>query len=181
MVASEDGAKQFDPNDTTATSSANWIESFFASASEGTRTINVKYGNTTYQNVVLSRDNFGVKLYLKKAETGTESKKVATSTVVLVEQAKYIGSEPGKFTLHSIGTGDSRKVFLTYNGRPNLPNRFEVKPPSQKDIATSSIVNLSQYEKSIRQKDTENANVSNLVYSPSSNGFYEVGSWLTST
>jgi hypothetical protein len=102
--------------------------------------------------------------------------KVATSTNVLLRTSDVID----KFTLRSIGSNDSKQLFLTYNGTAGLPNRFAVRSSDDFSIVTSNLVNLGEYERSIRVEDTDEAHIKNFVYKNTSPGFYPVENWLTS-
>ena len=72
-------------------------------------------------------------------------------------------------------------MFLTYNPILDKPNRFGVKSIDEKNFATSSLVNLNHYEKSIRKRETDTADVENVVYLSSSQGFYPISPWLSET
>ena len=105
-------------------------------------------------------------------ETSVDSVPVATSTNVIVTK-EYVN---GKFALNKLNGG---LVFLTYKGTTGLPNRFSVRASSPKKFVTTDIINLANYEKSIRKTSTDEAALDNLVYLSTSKGFYgPIDEWL---
>ena len=112
-----------------------------------------------------------------------EQKKVATSQTVIIPCTKVNATtyKLNSFELNSIETDSGRNVFLTYKPTSGKPNRFGVKSIGAKTFTTSSLINLDQYEASIRKRDTESADVENYVYKSNSPGFYAISPWLTTT
>lgn len=129
---------------------------------------------------VYSRDNFGV-FVNRTLLTEYEVKKVASGTTVLIEKNKTFGGEIGKFTLRALGIGRSRDLFLTYNydtSSNGLPSRFRVKGEVNKDIVVDDLINIEEYERSTRFKDTDEPYAMNYVFKSTSVGFYPVSPWL---
>lgn len=116
-------------------------------------------------------------------QNGTETKTVATSQTVIIPCTKVNDTtyKLNSFELNSIGSENDRNVFLTYKPTSGLPTRFGVKSIGEKNFTTSSLINLDQYEKSIRKRETENADVENYVYKSNSPGFYAISPWLETT
>ena len=77
-----------------------------------------------------------------------------------------------------LGTGEDRNVFLCYNQRSGKPSRFHVQNVAEHTFNTTNIVNIALYERSIRNKASDNANVLNYVYLTTSPGFYPISPWL---
>ena len=77
-----------------------------------------------------------------------------------------------------LGTGEDRNVFLCYKQRSGKPSRFHVQNVSGHTFDTTKLVNIALYERSIRNKASDNANVLNYVYLTTSPGFYPVSPWL---
>ena len=122
-----------------------------------------------------TRNNFNVVPYSPLASE-YETKNVATSDSVVVSK-DFVN---GLFDVNSIGEGEERLVFLTRKMQPNLPSRFAVKEqPVAFNLDTSQLINLKAYERSIRRRDSEGADVANHVYLNTSPGFYEISPWLT--
>lgn len=88
-----------------------------------------------------------------------------------------------KFTLHSIGNGvnGDKQVFLSYKRSSGLPSRFHVRSTSELNLPTGTLVNLGEYERSIRSDNTDQPHANNFVYKSTSPGFYPVGNWLNGT
>lgn len=91
-----DNAKTFsiDGSDTK-----RWIEQFFSDADQE--------GRKDVDERTFTRNNFGVFQHDKPADNGSVVK-VATSDRIEVDASN--------FSLGSLGSGSTRKVFLTYNG-----------------------------------------------------------------
>ena len=112
----------------------------------------------------------------------------ASDKVVFNKDDVFGNNEPGKFQMRSIGSGTDKQVFLTYNKLPDpqdptkeLPSRFEVKSCTDIVFDKSELVNLYDYERSIRVKDTDDPHVKNYVYDSASPGYYDVSPWLDRT
>lgn len=103
-----------------------------------------------------------------------EVKNVAASTKVIVSQEDLLS----KFSISSLGSGAKKMVFLKYNVVPGKPNRFIAKDTQTLNLIVDELVNLDLYERKIRRKLTDLADVQNFVYKSSSPGFYPVGNWL---
>ena len=110
-------------------------------------------------------------------KTDKEYLKVATSENVVLTKKQVTD----KFTLHSVGYGDDKQLFLTYNKDPRLPSRFDVEGVVDFNIDVSSIVNLKEYERSIRAVNSDEAHIKNYVYKYGEPGFYTISPWLTTT
>ena len=110
-------------------------------------------------------------------ETDKEYRKVATSHNVVLTKDQVTD----KFTLHSMGSGDDKRLFLTYNKNSLYPSRFEVEGVVDFNKDVLDIVNLNEYERSIRAVDSNEAHVKNYVYKNGEPGFYTIGTWLTTT
>ena len=177
VVSSESQAARFDFTDQTGEDGAYyWIEStFFDNQAE--KTVNVLDDNTTvYGNVKFTRADMSSYLW-QTPKTDKEYLKVATSENVVLTKKQVTD----KFTLHSVGSGDDKQLFLTYNKDPRLPSRFDVEGVVDFNIDVSSIVNLKEYERSIRAVNSDEANIKNYVYKYGEPGFYTISPWLTTT
>lgn len=164
-------AKQFDLERNTA---YEWREMLFNEYADSEGKI------TDNNEKVYSRDNFGV-FVNRTLLTEYEVKKVASGPTVLIEKNKTFGGEIGKFTLRALGTGRSRDLFLTYNydtSSNGLPSRFRVKGEVNKDIVVDDLINIEEYERSTRFKDTDEPYAMNYVFKSTSVGFYPVSPWL---
>ena len=176
VVSSESQATRFNfANPTGGDGAYKWIETFFDGQDE--RIVNVLDGNaTTYSNVNFTRADMSPYLW-QTIEPGGRECKVATSDNVVLTNNQVTD----KFTLHSMGSGNGKQLFLTYNKNPLYPSRFEVEGVSDFNIDASNIVNLNEYERSIRAVDSDEAHVKNYVYKNGEPGFYTISPWLTTT
>jgi hypothetical protein len=91
----------------------DWIEGFFGAPATETKTTSDgrKYTRANFVSVSCLRTNVN------------ETKKVATSNVVLVNNEEYIN---GKFNVNSLGSGENRAIFLSYIPTSGKPSRFNV-------------------------------------------------------
>ena len=176
VVSSESQATTFNfANPTGEDGAYKWIETFFDGQDE--RIVNVLDGSTTtYSNVNFTRADMSPYLW-QTIEPGGRECKVATSDNVVLTNNQVTD----KFTLHSMGSGDDKQLFLTYNKNPLYPSRFDVEGVSDFNIDASNIVNLNEYERSIRAVDSDEAHVKNYVYKYGEPGFYTISPWLTTT
>ena len=103
--------------------------------------------------------------------------KVATSDYKLIEDiSSYLANN--NLTINRIGEGNDKCLFLTHSSASGLPNRYDVRSVDSMTISTNSIVNLEEYERSIRLDNSSDAidfgSAKNLVYKATSPGFCEV-------
>lgn len=86
----------------------------------------------------------------------SESKrlKVATSEYKLVDNSYFASNN---LTINRIGEGNDKYLFLTHRSASGLPNRYDVRSVDSMAISTNSIVNLEEYERSIRLDNSQDA------------------------
>lgn len=118
------------------------------------------------------RHNFGG--FPRQTIRTNDTKKVAWSDRVLFTKDDVLRL----FELNSLGSGETKKLFLTYKAQSDLPCRFHVKASDKFDIPTDELVNIEEYERKLRKESTDHASAVNFVYKSTSPGFHPVAPWL---
>lgn len=119
---------------------------------------------------------FNIGVFPRQTLKDDDTKKVATSERVIFSKNDVLEM----FRMNSMGSGLTKKLFLTYivqtdpdTGEP-LPSRFHVKSSDKMKIVTDEIVNIEEYERSLKKDNTEEPSAMNYVYKSSSPGLCSV-------